>query len=279
MASRHKYALSLCLAAAACAVAPLSPPLPAAAAVAQAGGRPADPLAAGKTVHFTLDKEEEKDFSISLAPGSYYLQWDMQLPDGESTNIQATADLLKTNGSLVEGRILSANEIGKTARVAKVFKVAKPLAARIRVKNASMPMEFWMTVVPAAKKTFLPFAFPDGDLKPLGVGANNGKGGTLDKKAYAYHTIKLAPGKYDVSLYMKQPDNDKTNLQGKLDLMDAFGVPSPMDWRLHVNEIGLDTRQEKRLLLLKPQTLIFRVTNDSSFKPVEYIVGIEKATD
>ena len=245
----------------------------------QTGTRPADPISLTKTAHFTLDKNEEKDFALTLAPGTYFIQWDLQRTDGNSSNIQASADLLKTNGVLVEGRILGSNEIGTTARVGATFKVAKSLASRIRVKNDSAAMEFWMTITPVAKKAFVPFGFPDGELKPLGIGAANGKGGTLEKNGYAYHKITLAPGKYDVSVYMKQTNKDKTNLQGQLDLIDAFGVPDADNWRLNVNEIGLDTRQEKRLLLLKPRTVIFRVVNGSSSRPVEYTIDIEKATN
>lgn len=243
------------------------------------GMRPATPLVAAKPAHFTLDKDEEKDFSISLSPGAYYILWDLHRPDDVASNIQATSDLLKTNGAIVQTDLLYANEIGKTARVGKKFVVAKQLAARIRVKAAHVPMEFWMTVVPLAKLAFVAFGFPNGDLKPLGIGQANGKGGTLGIRDFAYHSIKLAPGKYDVSLYLKQPDDISSNLQGSLDEMDAVGVPVEPRWELTVNQIGKDGRVEKRLLLLKPQTLILRVTNENNSRQTEYTVDIEKATD
>lgn len=257
---------------------PLALALPAPAAHAQAM-RPADPAPVGKTVHFTLDKTEQKDLAITLAPGSYYLQADIKRVDDKNSNIIAAIDFLKSNGAVVQSNVLTANEVHPVARVATTFTVAKPLAARLRVKNEDAAKEFWITVMPQAKKTFMPFSFAHGDLKPLGIGAANGKGGSLGESEYAFHTIKLPAGKYNVSLYMKQADGKSTNLMGQLLLLDVYGVTSKSPaYLLNVNAVDVETRQEQRLVLIKPQTVLFRVTNTNN-KPIEYTIDIEKATD
>jgi hypothetical protein len=89
----------------------------------------------------------------------------------------------------------------------------------------------------------------------------------------------LPAGKYDVSLYLKQTGDKSSNLQGSLILMDKFGVPDRMDWKLLVNEIDKEVRKDKRLVLVKPATIYFLVSNDNNFLPYEYTVGIEKVTD
>lgn len=247
------------------------------------GNRPAEKGAPGTTVHFTLKAKEGKDIAMALPKGEYVIQADLKLVEDKSSNVQMEVDLLKTNGVSVEDRVLSSNAIHRVARVAKTFRLAKPLAARLRVTNGGAPMEFWLTVIPSAKRTFLPFAFSNAPIKPVAIGTDSGKGGMLAKSPedgfYTFHKVALPAGKYDVSLYLKQADGVRSNLQGSLVLLDKFGVPDLTDWDLRVNEIDVETRKDKRLVLAKPTTVYFLVTNNSSFKPYEYTVGIEKATD
>ena len=251
-------------------------------AAAQAN-RPAEKGAIGSTTHFTLEANESKDIAIALPKGDYVIQADLKLVKETSTNIQMKIDLLKTNGVLVEERVLSANEIHRVTRLAKPLHMAKPLGARLRVTNDSMPMEYWVTVYPVAKRAFVPFAFDSSTIQPLGVGEANGKGGSLAKQAedgfYAFHKATLPAGKYDISLYLKQADGESSNLQGTLRLLDAYGAPAKDDWVLNVNEIDKEVRKDKRLVLVKPTTVFFMVTNTNTTKSYDYTIGIDKATD
>ena len=274
------FACGLCLVPLPCAV--FTPTV--ACSQAASPVRAADPISVGKTLHFTLDKGEQKDLSTTLAPGTYYIQADLKRVDEKNSNLLASIDLLKTNGTEVQGGILQANEIYPAARVAgtftvsKPFTAAKPLAARLRIKNDDAAIEYWLTIIPVAQKTLLPFPSGHGDIKPLGMGTDNGKGGTLGENEWAYHNIKLPAGKYTMSLYMKQADGEKNNLLGQLRRLDAFGVEASPRWSLEVNAIGLETRQEEKLVLLKPQTVLFRVMNANNHA-AEYLIGIEKADE
>lgn len=247
-----------------------------------AQGRPAEKGAVGATIHFTLEAKESKDIAISLPKGDYVIQADLKLVEEKATNIQMKVDLLKSNGVLVEGRVLGANEIHRVARVANSLRLAKPLGARLRVTNEDVPMEFWITVIPAAKRVFMPFAFSDSEIQPLGIGEANGKGGTIAKRPedgfYTFHKATLPAGKYDVSLYLKQTDGSQSNLMGTLTLLDKFGVASKDNWVLNVNEIGAETRKDKRLVLIKPTVVFFLVTNGNN-AVYDYTIGIDKASD
>ncbi len=248
--------------------------------------RAADPAPLGQTVHFTLDKEEQKDLAITLAPGNYYITTDVKRVDGEDSNIFVGIDLLKTNGALVKSRILGVNETTIVFREGSMFSVekpfataAKPLAARLRVKGQSMALEYWITVQPVAKRTFIPLGFANGDMKPMAIGTENGKGGALDGHEWAFHKITLPPGKYNVSLYMKQGDGKSTNIFGEVVMLDQYGVVNKNpSFNFHINETDVETRKEEKLRLLKPQTVIFRVDNTNS-KAMDYTLGIEKDTD
>ena len=261
-----------------CAITPPSI-LPAAAQT----DRVAEKSAVGKTIHFTLEAGENKDIAIALPKGEYVIQADLQLVGEKSTNMQMQVDLLKTNGVMVESRVLIANEIHRVARVAKALRLAKPLGARLRITNDDEPMEFWVTVYPKATRRFEPFAFAGGEVKELGIGEANGKGGTLAEEPkdgfYAFHKIALPAGKYDISLYLKQVSKDNSNLQGTVRLLDKFGVPLEDDWLLSVNEIDTEARKDKRLVLVKPAVVYFMVTDTNTSKAYDYTVGIEKATD
>ncbi len=78
---------------------------------------------------------------------------------------------------------------------------------------------------------------------------------------------------------MKQTNGKKSNLQSSLELVDPYGALAEPEWRLSVNEIDLETRKDKRLILTKPQTVTLPITNDNSFNTAEYTIGIDKATD
>ena len=239
----------------------------------QADMKPATKVAVGETVHFTLDKNEDKDLAVGLAKGSYYIVCDLARVDGKTDTIIGAVQLLKSNGSMVKDGLLRIAEMGPVVRVGNKFSVAKSYAARLRVLNTDEPVDVWMTVVPAAKMKFIPFGFPNGELKPLGIGANEGKGGQLGKNEYAFHSIKLKPGKYDVSLYMKQLEDKSDTLFGGLYRLDSYGFRVPL-WKIDLTVIAKEGRQEKQLVLTKEQTVIFEALDTDN--PAEYTVGIEK---
>lgn len=242
----------------------------------QAEMRPATKVALKATTHFTLDKNEQLDFAVQLAAGSYYIVCDLARMDGKADTIIGTVQLLKSNGAMVKDGLLRIAEMGPVMRVGSKFAVAKPLAARFRVLNTDEPIDVWMTIIPAKQMKFVPYAFKNGDLKPLGIGTEEGKGGTLQHNEYAFHTIKLKPGKYDVSLYLKGVDGKSDTLFGLLDRYDAYGFRVPL-WKVDVTSIGLEAREEKQLILTKEQTVILRAFN--SDRPAEYTIGIEKSEE
>ncbi len=249
-----------------------------AAACANAQGmRPATKIAVDATTHFTLDKGEQKDFAVQLNKGTYFIIYDIARLDGKTWNMRGKVQLLKSNGSMVNSSLLHINEVQPAARVGKKFDVSKPFTARLRCSNQDDPVDVWMTILPSARLRTLPFAFYKGQIQPLGIGTTEGKGGKLNDNEYAIHSTKLPAGKYDVSLYFKRQDGaTNSNLIGELERWNPYGLKGDY-WKLNMNEIGLEARTEKRLILTKPTIVYFRVLNEDD--PVEYTVGIEKATD
>ena len=238
--------------------------------------RAATKVALNATTHFTLDKNEQQDFAVQLPVGSYYIVCDLARMDERADTIIGQVQLLKANGAMVKDRLLRFAEMGPVMRVGDKFAIAKPLSARFRVLNTDEPIEVWMTIIPAKQMKFIPYAFKNGDLKPLGIGTEEGKGGTLNHREYAFHSIKLKPGKYDVSLYFQGLSGKSDSLIGSRDRYDAYGFRVPL-WNINLGSVGLEARKDKQLILTKEQTVILRAFNSDN--PAEYTIGIEKSED
>lgn len=234
--------------------------------------REATKVVIGQTIHFTLDKDEQRDFAVQFGAGPYYMVWDEnRTAEG---GIMADVQLLKTNGTLVDPSFLPVSNNERSIRVGRKFQASRPMAARIRVRNTWSPIEVWMTIVPAAKMQWMPFAFYHEELKPLGIGPTEGKGGTLSAHESVYHAIKLPSGTWTISLYLKNPSGGGSTLMGRLDQFDQYGFLSQVNL-VTINQVAAESRQEQKIYLAHPQTVMFRVTNQDNH-PVEYTVGIEK---
>ena len=226
----------------------------------------------GETLYFMTDKGEQKDFAVYLPKGDYHIILDVKRMDEKLGNIIGNLKLLKTTGSIINNSFLYINELHAVARVGRTFHISKPFEARLRLYNQETPLEVWMTIFPSVSKKSIPFAFFTKPLMPLAIGTNEGTGGQLGAYEWAYHTLNLPAGRWDISLYFKQLDRVNTNLMGQIEQVDPFGLQG-VKHLVFLNEIGVEARQEKRIVVAKPQTLIFRVTNTNN-RPVEYVVGI-----
>jgi hypothetical protein len=239
--------------------------------------RPATPLPLGTTMRVNFDRGEQKDYAIQIGPGTYYFLVDTRRADEETGNIQSKLQLLKSDGSIIEPNLLSVNEIGVVSRNAVRYTPSRPMAARLRVTCETGPMIVWLTVVPVAKWKYMPFPTGHGELKSLGIGTRNGKGGSLDKHQWAYHAIKLPSGRWTISFYCKRTDGMNSSVQADLELLDEYGVRSDPTWKLSLNEIGTEARRGKSLYLARPRQIILKAINHNA--PLQYTIDIEKAAD
>ena len=124
---------------------------------------------------------------------------------------------------------------------------------------------------------FRPFAF-GAEITPAKIGAPEGVGGELGKSGTAYLRITLPPGKWNISLGLTRPDGQNSNVMGKVDLLDAYGMATHPQFVV-VNEVAKQARNEAALTLVKPRTVIFRVVNSDGGSEVNYDLTIEKAMD
>jgi hypothetical protein len=233
-------------------------------------------IKAMQTVHLTLDKDQSKDYLISLAKGFYWIIWDGRRTDGAPRNLIGRIQLLKNNGAIVDPTLLNWNEIGVTARTGRRFQVARPLPARLRLHNEQDDAEIWLTVVPQARMKFIPFGF-GAPVTPAKLSTEEGVGGSLEKSGVAYHQITLPPGKWSISLGLTRPDGQSRNVMGKVDLLDPYGLTTKPQF-IVVNEIAAQARKEATLNVAQPKLVMFRVTNDDQSDEVNYDLTIEKAT-
>ncbi|MCW3060115.1 MAG: hypothetical protein JWQ02_1936 [Capsulimonas sp.] len=235
-------------------------------------------MAVGETVHLTLDKDESTDYAISLSKGLYYVVMDVKRSDDSSSNIQAKVQLLKNNGVLIKDYLAHTNDVGVVTRTGEQFRIDKPLGARLRVSHdQEIPLDIWITVLPAKQIKLLPFGFGN-TISPAKISNDEGVGGEIAKFDSVYYSITLPPGKWSISLGLRLPKGESTNLQGQVDLLNAYGFPDKTQY-INVNEIGDQARAEQIITVTKPKPVILVVRNTNGEKTYQYDLTVEKATD
>lgn len=239
---------------------------------------PAEHMSVNKTVEFTLEKGESKDYTISLEKGDYYIVVDTQRSDSNSSNIIGNVQLLKNNGVMVNSSLLHINEIAVSTRVGDKFHIAKPLPARLRISHEiDIPIQFWLTIIPAKSMKFIPFGF-GAEVKDAKIGTDSGVGGSIEPLKDEYYKITLPAGKWSVTYGLSLPKGESTNVQGNADLLDQYGFMIKKSVIFN-NEIGNQTRGEYKLTTTKPKTYIFRVNNSNTTNTYTYDLTIDKDTD
>lgn len=239
----------------------------------------------GQTFAVVLDEKQKQDFNIDLPKGQFYVFCDAQrVGDGSlSTTIDSSLQLLKRNGAAFPqygGDFIYWNSHEKEARAGKAFSFTQPTGIRFRLKNQSDGTNnFWLTVVPAQPFKFMPYGF-GATVIPAKIGANNGTGGTLESRQFAYLRATIPAGKWSVSLGAKEEEG---RCYATLLSLNERGLDYPQSFMLitSADDTGSEARTEKIITLSKSTTLIFRVYNEgaASQNPITYDVTIEPSTD
>ena len=233
------------------------------------------PMKVGETVSMTLERDTSQDYVVSLGKGSYRLVWDAERVDGTISNIIGKIQLLKPNGVIVDSRLLSFNETSVNGRIGMIYRSPKPFVARLRVFNGSGAARMWLSVVPIAKTARVPFGW-GASVTPARIASENGVGGTLEPNAVLFHSVTLPKGKWSISLGLKAPGEERTNLIAHVAMLDAQGMT--LDGRLILmNETELQARAEGIVTMTKPTPILLRVANRTENKAYAYDITIDKA--
>jgi hypothetical protein len=236
-------------------------------------------LSLGKTLFVELDKDESQDFSIELPAGEYTV-----LVDGKGLNarrVYGGLSVLKRNGSSLPsftGEFLAWAENITEWRTGKTLSLKSNLAARLRLKNGDQTeTHYWLTIVPAAKKDFVPLGYP-ATVKDAVIGTDEGVGGELEHNQSAYYKAVIPAGKWSISVGAKSAGRPFVNVY----LKDARGILlDPSGDHLMLNgEPNTQKREEKIITLLKPKTFLIQIwsegTTDAADERVAYDLTIEK---
>lgn len=237
----------------------------------------------GTTIGVAIDEDGKQDFNFDLPKGQFMVYVDAQrIGDGSLTSsIDSSLKLLKRNGAALpqySGDLIYWNSHEKEYRVGKSFSLAAPTGVRFRLANQSDgENNFWLTVVPAAPFKFLPYGF-GAKVLDAKIGPNNGTGGTLESREFAYIRAKMPAGKWSVSLGAQEAEG---RVYASLLSRDERGLDYTQSFSLvtTADEYGGEAREEKIITLTKPKTLIFRVYNEGAAtrNAIAYDVTIEPA--
>jgi len=237
----------------------------------------------GKTIGVSIDKDGKQDFNFDLPKGQFTVYVDAQRTgDGSLTSsIDSSLKLLKRNGAALpqySGDLIYWNAHEKEYRAGKAFSLTAPTGVRFRLTNQSNDTNnFWLTVVPTAPFKFLPYGF-GAKVLDAKIGPNNGTGGTLESREFAYIRAKIPAGKWSVSLGAQEEEG---RVYASLHSLDERGLDYAQSFNIITSsgDYGGEAREEKIITLTKPKTLIFRVYNEGSATKTEitYDVTIEPA--
>ena len=247
---------------------------------ARAATEKPQPLAVGTTGHISLEKDQKKDYSVSLKKGSYQVILDGKHPDGEPTYIVAKVMLLKPNGVIINDKVTEIRDRVVGDRVGAIISAPKPFVARFRLMNEhEQSGEFWFTVVPVSSTKRVPFGW-NAPVTPARISSDNGVGGEISPYQVFYHSITLPKGKWSISLGLSHTDKEKQDdyLVGLIDLLNSRGVTTQTKF-VEVRERGTQARKEGILSITKPTTYLLRVRSDLGSEKLKYDVTIAPADE
>lgn len=235
------------------------------------------PMKVGQTVSMELEPEGTTDYSVALGKGAWRIVWDAERTDGQRGNLIGSIALLKINGAVVESRLVSMNELAVNARVGETYRTVKPTVARLRIKNGYGISKMWLTIVPLAQKTRVPWGW-GAAVTPARISADNGVGGELAPNAVVFHSITLPKGKWSLSLGLARLDKVSGNLIGGVDVLDPQGFTTKAGL-INMNEISDQARVEGIMTVTKPTPILLRVSSHNGNAAYTYDITIAPADE
>ena len=128
------------------------------------------------------------------------------------------ADLFKSDGTVAQNYVLSANESRSSVRVAKSLSVTEPINAYLRIKNGKKPAAYTVTVFSNESRDFTPYSFGNGRIEAFSIDDDGGKSGRLkksgDTESNIVYKTTLAAGEYRIFLRLKKRRRQKREHHG-----------------------------------------------------------------
>jgi hypothetical protein len=228
------------------------------------------PLGMGVPLKVTLQKHEDYYFRLSSPIGVARILQDMRLPDEKGTNLISHLSILDEHGGAVQERAINVNEVDFSDRKTAIVTLKPPRNVILRVLNTGSPADFWVAVLAADATTFIPLF---GSVVPRPMSSAGEASGDLEAREDAYHSDRLTPGNYRISVDFTRVPSVVGNIMGGASLLDADGGNAQ---RLaSFNEIDMTDRKVAMITVKKDELRILRIRNTKD--TIKYAVKIAKA--
>lgn len=246
----------------------------------RASAQAAEVLPLDKTTTFELENKGSKDFSVTLPKGDSYVVLDYEREKGSFMG--GSVELLKPNGVLVSKVVSIIEAYTLKSRLGSKFRVAVGTKYRMRVTlGEGGPTKFWLTVLPANRARFVPLGY-GGELKTLKIGDENGEGATVEEAGHYYYRATLPPGKWSISLGVKQ--EKRASYAFSVDLTDSLGLITTRGFVTIIDYKSEPIRKEAILTVPAnpknlPRVIYLRAgERGKPDEPLTFDVSITKAT-
>jgi hypothetical protein len=216
------------------------------------------PLTTGTLHRISLDANGEYHLRLAEPSGDLKIVIDMRRVDGDNSNLQSALAVLDSNGTVLQDRFITFNEIGTRARKTATLPVRRSAPLGFKLLNGDAAADFWFIVRPEPAAEFVPFL---GSLVPMPLRVGEQASGELDENEDAYYMLSVGDGDYEVTIDFANAEKRKTNIQGVVAMLDSDGG----NYReiVRFNEIDVSSRKTQTFRVREGHAVLYVMnTND-----------------
>jgi hypothetical protein len=215
-------------------------------------------LTPGIVHRISLDANGEYYVRLAAPTGDLQIVIDMRRVDGSNSNLQGTLAVLDANGTVLQDRFITFNEIGTGARKTATLPLRRSGPIGFKLLNGDVPADFWLVVRPEAAAEFVPLF---GSVVPMPLAVGEQASGVLDENEDAYYMLSVREGEHQVTIDVANAEKRNTNIQGLVALLDGDG--GSYRELLRFNEIDVSSRKTQTFLAREGRAVLYVMnTND-----------------
>jgi serine/threonine protein kinase len=215
-----------------------------------------------------LRRDEKYYFKTDLDAGKYRLIEDSSRADGISSNLYSTLSVLYPGRPAAEN-VISFNEVDNRFRRTHSFSLTTPGELKFTLSNHQDDAEFFLTIQNESDTRMVPLF---GEIIPARLKLDEKGTGFLERYDSAFYTIQLPAGKYQAGWEFTNSDNQKTNIQGYLALLEPDG--GNQRTILQMNEIDVTSKKSVPVILRRDTAVILRLQNH--YGAVDYVLQVTR---
>jgi serine/threonine protein kinase len=221
-----------------------------------------------KTYKVSLRRDEQYYFKTDMKAGRYRIIEDTSRTDGQHSNLYSSLSVLYPGRDAAED-VISFNEIDTDFRRTHRFFLRTPTELKFTISNHQADADFFLTIQNESDTRFVPLF---GEIIPTPLKLEEKATGFLERYDSAFYKIPLPEGKYQAEWAFTNSENQKTNIQGYLALLESDGGNQRTLYQM--NEIDVTSKKSVPIILRRKTTVILRLENHHTV--VDYVLQVKR---